>query len=360
MGTYYFFIWLLLMWMLEETFYVCQKEMVVGSQRIRVKPLFAFVAFAPLFFQAAFRGDVGDTYAYKQMYMDLPGSLSGLLSRMPNVTKDPGFTFFSGIIRILFGPDPTAYLVIIALLQSLVLVLFFRKYSCNYLIALFLFYASGDFFSWMTNGIRQFTAVIIILAGTKFVLKKDWIKIILTVLLASLFHQSALLMLVLIPIAQGSAWNHKSLIFVFVMLVSVLFVDQFTEILDFAMSETQYSSMVSDWNAWGDDGTNMFRVLVYSVPALISLAGLKRIRYIDDPIINYSVNLSIMTGGIYLLSMVTSGIFIGRLPIYISLYNYVLLPWELRHLFTKTSKRILYIVMIVLYLAFFTVQVNIG
>lgn len=42
----------------------------------------------------------------------------------------------------------------------------------------------------------------------------------------------------------------------------------------------------------------------------------------------------IISTALYAISMVTSGIFIGRLPIYCSLYaNGILLPWELNHLF---------------------------
>lgn len=50
--------------------------------------------------------------------------------------------------------------------------------------------------------------------------------------------------------------------------------------------------------------------------------------------------MSIVSASIYLVSMFTSGIFIGRLPIYCSLYSYVLLPWEIKHLFNeKTDKQ---------------------
>lgn len=45
--------------------------------------------------------------------------------------------------------------------------------------------------------------------------------------------------------------------------------------------------------------------------------------------------MSIVSAGIYLVSMFTSGIYIGRLPIYCSLYSYVLLPWEIKHLFNE-------------------------
>ena len=57
--------------------------------------------------------------------------------------------------------------------------------------------------------------------------------------------------------------------------------------------------------------------------------------------------------------MVTSGIFIGRLPIYASLYSQgILLPWEVEHMFNKESSQIIKLGMILLYLVFYYYQIN--
>ena len=126
----------------------------------------------------------------------------------------------------------------------------------------------------------------------------------------------------------------------------------------FRTKETQYQNVVSDWQSWQDDGTNVFRVLVYSVPMMLSLIGFKIIRRADDPVINICVNMSIVTTGLYIISMFTSGVYIGRLPIYFSLYNYILLPWEINHIFTERSKRLIYILMIGAYLVFYYYQMH--
>ena len=63
--------------------------------------------------------------------------------------------------------------------------------------------------------------------------------------------------------------------------------------------------------------------------------------------------MSIISTGLYVVSMFTSGIFIGRLPIYFSLYNYILLPWEIENLFTERSKKLVYIGLIGFYLLFY-------
>ena len=125
------------------------------------------------------------------------------------------------------------------------------------------------------------------------------------------------------------------------------------------MQETQYSNIVSDWTSWGDDGTNPIRVLVYAIPTLLSIIGLRYIRQEDDPLIDLCTNMSVASTGLYLISAMTSGIFMGRLPIYVSLYNYILLPWELKHMFTEKSYGMLRAAVVIAYCGFFFYQTHI-
>ena len=127
-------------------------------------------------------------------------------------------------------------------------------------------------------------------------------------------HQSALLVIPFIFIAQGKAWNKKTLLFMVAVIVIVAGIGQFTNVLDSMLAETQYKNVVADWQSWNDDGTNALRVLVYAVPSVLSLIGLRFIRIEDDKVINLCTNMSIVSVGFYIVSMFTSGIFIGRLP----------------------------------------------
>ena len=61
-----------------------------------------------------------------------------------------------------------------------------------------------------------------------------------------------------------------------------------------------------------------------------------------------------------LVSMFTSGIFIGRLPIYCSLYSYILLPWEIENIFNQKLKPYIYISMVTLYIVYYVYQTHFG
>lgn len=352
-------VWFVVLWYVHKHYVHPRYEFVMGKRVLRENWIFAFVAFLPVILMAGFRtSSFGDTGAYKSAYNAIPDNFSGLIQYMPEITKDKGFTVLSGIIKVIFGDNPVVYLLILAAAQGIILIYVYRKYSSNYLMSIFLFIASTDYLSWMFNGLRQFTAVTIIFAATTLMLKKKWIPTILLILLASTMHQSALLMIPIYLIALGKAWNSRTILFLVAALIAVAFVDQFTDILDNMMQNTQYESMVGDWESWGDDGTNILRVAVYSIPTLLTLIGFKHIREVNDPVINFCANMAIVTTGLYIVSMFTSGIFMGRLPIYASLYNYILLPWVINRIFTKRTVRLITLVMVVAYIAFYFYQVH--
>lgn len=233
------------------------------------------------------------------------------------------------------------------------MILVYRKYSPEFLFTFFLFIASTDYISWMFNGIRQFMAVTITFACFGLILKKKYIVAILLILLASRFHGSALIVIPFLFVAQGKAWNKKTILVIMATIAAVTFIGSFTNLLDSVLADTQYRNVVSDWQNWQDDGTNIFRVLVYAVPAILSYIGKRYLDEANNPCINFCANMSIISTAIYVVSMFTSGIFIGRLPIYFSLYSYILLPWELKNMFNEKSKQFITGAAVLGYLGFY-------
>ena len=107
-------------------------------------------------------------------------------------------------------------------------------------------------------------------------------------------------------------------------------------------------------------GTNILRVIVYSVPLLLSIVGKRYIYEANDPLINLCVNCSVITTALYAISAVTSGIYFGRLPIYTSLTGYILLPWLINHMFEKKSAILVKLLMFGCYFLFFYYQMHIA
>lgn len=333
-------------------------EVVCDTCEKRYEVWFAILVFAPIIWMAGTRELFGDTGMYIQDYKGMPNTLGELPTYVAGTEKDKGFYLFSALIKLVFGTNHTIYFMILAAIQGIILTIIFRKYSISYVFSVFLFVISTDYVAWMYNGIRQFMAVVFIFLATILMLKKKYVPLIIVILLASTMHQSALLMIPLVFIAQGEAWNQKTLMFIAIALLAILFVGEFTDVLDVALEETQYRNVVRDYESFNDDGTNPLRVLIYSIPAIIAFAGRRIIKRVDNPLINFCTNMSIISAGLYLISMVTSGIYMGRLPIYASLYGYILLPWEIENIFNKGSRKIVYGCTIICYFVFYFYQMH--
>lgn len=335
------------------------EETVLGEREVKWRWLPSLLAVTPLIIWAGFRKDVGDTGLYTALFERMPTSFSEWKSYLNSINKDPGFSILGLIIKRFLGNRSEVYFLIIAVFQGISLAKILRKYSCDYWFSIFVFIASTDYISWMLNGMRQFTAVMIVFSATDWILERKYLRVVLVILLAYTIHGSALLMLPVMFIITGKAWNFRTIASLFVVILILAYVDRFTDIIRDLTADTQYKNVVSDWESWDDDGTNPIRVLVYSIPAILSLVGYRYIRAEDNPIINLSVNASIVSSGLYLVSMVTSGIFIGRLPIFVSLYaTGILLPWEIDHMFTENSAKVIKIIAFMAFSAFFYYQMH--
>lgn len=359
--------WWLLIWMFTGGLFLAffvpqQNQNIMGEIKKCWLLIPAILLIIPYVIWAGFRTDNwGDTYAYREMLQEAPSSLSGLVSYVQSADKDQGFSAFIVVIKSIFGNSDVVFFIAIALIQLLCLLYVYRKYSCNLWLSIFIFVASTDYMSWMHNGIRQFLAVCITSIAMTFSLKKKHLLAIILILVAATIHASALIMLPGIFIIQGKAWNKKTLLALVAALIVILMIDRFTDFMDYLLADTQYSTAVSTWQQEGDDGTSPVRVLVYAVPLILSLIGHKYIHNADNPVVNLSVNAGICAIGIFAISVFSSGIFIGRLPVYFYVMSQgVLLPWEIDNMFNEKSRRLVLLATVICYTVYFYYQMHVA
>lgn len=354
MDAYNFiFVWLLAFALFANDSKVLVRENILGKDERRWNLWLAFLIFLPIFLLASMGTPRSDTVLYITTFQNLPSTWEGMLSKIAEEKSGQGFTVFSWLVKQIFDNNVTVYRLLLAAVHSIPLILVFRKYSENYLLSVYLFVASACHIGWMMNGLRQFAAVTIIFAATPLLIHKKYISLIVIILLASTVHVSALIMLPVVFIAQGKAWNKKTIFYIIVALIAMYMFDTYTGLMDFLLEGTEYEGVVGQWQALGDDGTNPIRVLVNAVPMLLAFLGRRHVQQENDLVLNTCVNMSVITTGLYLISMVTSGIMIGRLPIYTSLYNFILLPNLIPKMFTKESVKIINLLMIGFYLIYY-------
>lgn len=331
---------------------------VMGTIEYRWNWIPAILLAVPYVIWATNRSWFGDTEVYRKTFSEIPSSISSLSVYLADHTKDKGFSVLMCLIKMIMGNSDKIFFFLIAAFQIFCIVYFFRKYSSSFMMSMFMFVASTDYLSWMFNGMRQFIAVCLVLLSFDLVLNKKSVPAIGIIIIASTIHGSAIIMLPIIFMVQGRAWNKKTLFLLASTSLVIVYIGRFTSILENILADTQYNDIISNEIWVGDNGTNILRVLFYSMPAVLSLIGKRYIDYEDSPVINMCVNCAACTSFLYLLSAFSSGIYIGRLPIYTTLPGYVAVPWIIDHMFNQESARLIKIIIIFIYLIFFYYQMH--
>lgn len=349
-------IWVIIFGILAN---VTSKIVCVDSENMiyeqRVNLFFALMTFSVIIFFASLRSSVADTAAYVSMFKSYPSDLSQIDGLLNGVAKRyPGFLVLTVILKK-FTSDYNVWFTIIAVISGICVMIPLYKYSSNFGVSAFLFMASCQF-SWMFNGMRQFLVASIIFACTGLVLRRKFITYAIIVCLLSTIHTSALILIPMYFIVTGEPWNKRTMLFVGGIILAILFTSKFTGVLEDVVENTDYATSMEEFKET-DDGTSIMRIAVESVPVIIAFVYRNRIKDKLTPIIKLSINMSLVASGLYVISKIArSGIMLGRLPIYFSMYNLILLPWLIKNIFNKEEKRLVYYLMIVLYIAFFYYQ----
>lgn len=346
-------VWLLLFALVGHDIIVMRPVTLMGRERQRWPYFWAVVLFFPIFHLAAFGPVIGDVGGYVKFFKTFPDTWTEIWDFVKGQPSGGGFYLIEGLIKIAFGENVTAFRVILAALHSIPIVLLYRRYSENYLISVYLFVATCSHIAWMMNGLRQFLAAVIVYAATPFMIKKKYIHAAGFVLFASTIHLSAIIMLPLIFVATGKAWNKRTIFYIILAIIGMFVFGQNAALMDLLLSGTEYENSISMWQKMGDDGVNPVRVLVSAVPVIIAVVGKKQIEFAGDEVDDFLINMSIVNLGIYLIAMVTSGIMVGRLSAYTGLYNHILLPNLLGTVFEKESERLLTWLLVFFYLIYF-------
>ena len=332
--------WTAVLALLSYGLKIKRPETVLGRQEERTPLIFAVIGFLPIFWFVAMGPIRSDVFQYLTGFDNLKTTVGDVFRTWDFNKHGQGFTILQVLIKDFFGNSRSAFRIVIALIQSIPLVLIYRKYSEDYAFSIFLFVCMGLYDGWMMNGLRQFVAVCIIFAATPLLLKRKYVPTLIVIFIAFTIHQSAIMMLPVVFMVMFKPWSKKSL---FLMTA-------FSVVLYFYVEN---SNMISEEILATDNGSNPLRILISAFPLILAFIARKKIEEDNNVLINVCVNMSFLTSLIYLIATLTSGIMTGRLPIYTNLYNLILIPYLCNKVFDKDKSQLIMLGFCVFYLAYF-------
>lgn len=303
-------------------------ETVLGQQTERYGLIFASIVFLPVFLFTSFGEIRSDIWLYISNFKGINMTFREVFNSWWSYNKGPGFLFIEVMIKRLFGTNTTAFRAVFGLIQSIPLVLIYRKYSDDYIFSIFLFITTGCYNGWMMNGLRQFVASCILFAALPLIIRKKFVPLVLIILVAMSIHRASLMMLPVVFLVQFKPWKK----------ITIIALLSFAIVLYFYIGNSDWLSEELLQTA---KGANPLRIVISAIPTVIAFVGRKKIASANNQLINICVNMSIVTTLIYFIASITSGVMTGRLPGFTGIYNFILIPYLSKNVFNEgVSKRI--------------------
>ena len=232
--------------------------------------------------------------------------------------------------------NPQLGFVVFAFLQFAFLCLFVNKYKFKrYDLLLFVYFFCGTVFINQTNAVRQYTSMYIFLFSIIYIYKRQFIRYLLFVILAAMFHKSALF-LVLFYFLNFLLKKYSIKLFSLYTIITVILI--FTGIDFFAIKiveRTIYEGYLNtsyflDNNRMGY--ISLITKLIY-LPFYLRLFGLNIVLNDKE---KYFIHFGSVCYCIKLISM--SSFFLGRFAMYVDFLSYI--PFYYYMLYLVENKNI--------------------
>lgn len=232
-----------------------------------------------------------------------------------------GFETFQSIIKKFISTNPQAFIFFSAILTNFLYIPFILKHSKNFAESIFYFCIEDFIFSMA--GIKQAIAIGIALYAISSYLNKKYFWSVVLLLFAMTFHPYVIC-LVAIHLLKNQTWNLQ---IVFIILIVVLaFMNLEVVFTVFAAIGKDYSETVLD-----DYTINPMRVLVESVPIIISFIYRNKINKSHSVILKLGINMQIISFIFIFMGLFVNPIYLGRMSSYFTAITAIAIP-EMLHI----------------------------
>lgn len=287
--------------------------------------LFTFVLILVLGFFCGLRTWGNDTVTYVEIYNLLTPTLDHLSSeKLWNFSDGIALTFLFSLFKT-WQFTAQDMLMFFAFATAIPYVLFVRRYSTNLMFGVFLMFATG-FYTFSLAAIKQSMATGICLWAVTAAIDKKWIRYLLLVGLASLFHPYAIVYL-LVPLMFFKPWTPRMFVYIAVFVLAGFYLDS---LIGTVLDITDMMGAEYDAESFTQEGVNIFRVLVSFVPLALSIFYRDRLFKKSTRAENLMFNLAMLNALIMFVGLFGTANYFARLANYFLPAQVIVLPWILQ------------------------------
>ncbi len=271
---------------------------------------------------AGLRVSFNDTYGYILGFNSMTGFPAILKELDWSLGNNPGFKIYSAIIKTFFQ-NSSIFLMISSVITYATIMWFLRKYSKNLMLSTLVMFAIG-YYAFGMAAVKQILATSFSLIAVDKLIEKKKIQFVVLVFVGMTFHPYCLLYLLSPILSKQQPWKMGTF---FLLLAAAVMAYSFNYLPGLIVSFTE--TLGDDYNAdaFIGEGVNVFRVMVYFVPVLISFIWRKKFFTTSTRVDNLFVNLSILSAMVMFVGLFGDPNMFARLAKFFDPMVCLSLPW---------------------------------
>lgn len=210
-----------------------------------------------------------------------------------------GLVFIGNLVGLV-GGTPQLVFLISSIITIFLFSSFIKNHSYNYLLSWVVFISFGTFYLASFNLVKQYIAISIFAYSIKFIKEANFYKYVATIIAASLFHVSAVLLVPMYFLNKKLKIYHYAFI-----LITFYFLINSLEII---ISFTKYSIYLDE--KWANSMNNNRNMVMTYIFIMLNVVVILTYKFIDN--IKYShifANMAFIS-----LLLITASLFVDYLP----------------------------------------------
>lgn len=310
----------------------------LGERGLNRTKIGAFLMIAILVLVAGLRYGVGtDYFAYYRGYEQYKGEALSILD-------EPGIRVLARISSVVYD-DPAMMMFLAAAITVILMTVTIVRNSEMYWFSLLLYIFLGCWHGCF-NGVRQYLAAAVLFAGHCFIKERKLLKWLVIVLIAAMFHITAVIGIVFYLYAQIKVSYKNIILSALAAFVGINLYDRIFGMIGFLKNDT--FDFVGVGAGYLTNGINPLRIMVAWVPVVFFLL-FRKYYATENRRTGFYLNMTILHA--VLMTTAMNSTYLGRVGIYTGIYNTITWPVLLGKV-ERRSRSVLIVLMILFYMAY--------
>lgn len=296
-----------------------------GARSYKVPVAVAILTMSYIVFWIGMRTGIADTAAYIHGFKSAPTGLGNACDTLLSDQKGQAWQALVIVFKTLITADVQCWLMALSMFMGFAVALCYQRYSEAFFFSTLLFLLNGNF-TWMFNGMRQFLCVTALMLGFRWLVQGKTIKYMALICCLGWVHVTVLLMIPIYFVVRQKPWSKLVLLSIFVTAIAVIFAEPFAGAIEHTVTTHSASYKDSTVMLEDDDGVHPLRVAIAAAPVILAWIKRRDIQGENNAVLKICINMCLLAALLYAFGVVTSGILMGRLPIYCEVYASIALP----------------------------------